>query len=407
MRLSIIIPIYIKPLDKIKRSINSVLSQTLNNIELILVYQWFSDESYEYIQQVCKENNNVILFYYKAPLSHHIARIKHINDCSGKYVGFLDSDDYVDPTYYENCVNELEKNNADATPGNLKTYINNELKLLTDYRSISKDEALFGEYWLRGIFLTEKAKLAVPMLNQCYYWLTHHDDFLEKIILFHYCDKIILIKSNSYYHFYKEAKELDNLLNFKILNSVNLIHTLLFQFVKDNYSYCFNSFKIFISNILYTNKIQSFPFIKEYQFNKILKVVHNNNFNLKYYRINWYDNIICEITKDASEDFNKLFLQFFTLYNYGGIFCLDDYYFKDSVDTLFDTDLVIFENTFDIIASNIQNYNILQCLNYLMTTENNKDINYYIGNMLIMLKKLDVKLLPEDQFNNYFIKVRG
>jgi hypothetical protein len=404
--LSILIPIYIKPLDKIRRCINSALDQQLN-LEIIIVYQWFSEESWNYIQELEKQYDFIKVFFYKYPLSHHIARISHIKDCNGKYTAFLDSDDYVDKDYYKDCFDTLEKENADATPGNLKVYLDNNLSKTTEYKDITKEDAMFDDYWLRGIFNTEKIKIVVSLLNLAKYFLTNHEDVFEKILFFHICDKIVLIQSNKYYHFDQISKKLNNNLLFNSVYSIIIIYHFIINFIEQNYKHCIQRFKRRIFNIFEINKTLKTKYFnnlfKNFTFNTIPKIVHNNNFNFNFYRLNWYDNIISLPTSDGNKYYNKLFLQFYILYSYGGVFCLDDYYFK-SIDELLQKDIMIFKqvSTFnlDIIGACIKHPVIERVFFYLLDEERRKEsIEYYKENIM---KLLDIDLLPEEDFDKYF-----
>jgi hypothetical protein len=409
--LSIIIPIYIKPLEKIQRSVDSALDQNCN-IELIIVYQWFSEESYDYLQDLCEKNKNVKLFFYEYPLSHHIARISHIKDCNGEYTAFLDSDDYVDKNYYVDCINELKQQNADATSGNLKLYWDDELQPLEKYKSnLKKEDFMFGDYWLRGIFKTDKIKNSISLFENYKYYLTHHDDFLEKIILFHCCDKVVLIKNdNTYYHFLSESTSTDNWFIFKNINSIILIYHLLKDFVSQNYSYFNNRFKEFIYRVTLMDKnLKSRYFnslFNSYSFTTIPPVVFNNNFNFQYFRVSLYETIQCLPTHNAGENYKLLFLQFYTLYNYGGVFCTEDYYFNN-LDELLQRELLIFEDNdmvrIDVIGACIKNPIIEKCFQYLVHEEHkDESLNYY--------KKKLKEIVPssyfaKENFSQHFIPV--
>jgi hypothetical protein len=406
--LSIIIPIYIKPLDRIKRSINSALDQKCS-LELILVYQWFSEESYEYIKSL--ESDIIKVFYYDYPLSHHIARVSHIKDCNGEYIAFLDCDDYVDQYYYDDCIKDLKKNNADATSGNIKTSdIDNKQLFITEYKKISKENFMFESYWLRGIFLTEKIKKTIPLFEKYNYYLTHHDDFFEKIILFHYCSNPIIIKINTYYNFILKSVELENYFIFKNVYSIIIIYHLLKDFIIENYSYFNKMFIKYIYEVMDIDKTLRNTYFNDlfrtFTFDTIPKIVINNNFNAKYYKVNIYDDIICLSTNGANKVYKDLFLQFYYLYQYGGFSCTEDYFFNNNIEEIRERSLAIFKSkdgliNIDIVAACIKNEKIWQCFQYLVNEKNNTEsLDYYRKNLTEIVK--DDML---DNFDNYFKSV--
>ncbi len=109
--LSVIIPAY--NVEKyIKRCINSVLSQDLKNIEIIVIDDGSKDKTSDICLEISKNNKNII--YKKVQNSGcSAARNLGISMAKGKYIAFLDSDDWVDLDMYINMVEEAEKNQAD------------------------------------------------------------------------------------------------------------------------------------------------------------------------------------------------------------------------------------------------------------------------------------------------------
>lgn len=89
---SVIIPVY-NAQAFIKETINSVLLQSYNNIEIVLVDDCSTDQSPEIIKDLCKEYQNIIYFKQPQNLGAGAARNKALDLAKGQYVAFLDSDD--------------------------------------------------------------------------------------------------------------------------------------------------------------------------------------------------------------------------------------------------------------------------------------------------------------------------
>lgn len=111
--ISVIIPTYGEP-TYLKEAINSVLSQTLKDIELIIV----DDNNPDSKSRLDTENtiglfNDDRLIYLKHPknLNGAAARNTGISKAKGKYISFLDSDDIYMPERLEKCFNSLEQSN--------------------------------------------------------------------------------------------------------------------------------------------------------------------------------------------------------------------------------------------------------------------------------------------------------
>ena len=111
IKVSIIVPVYNveKYLD---RCIQSLVNQSLNNIEIILV----DDGSLDNCPKICDEyarNDSRIKVIHKKNAGLGYARNSGLEIASGEYVAFVDSDDYVDITMYEKLYNETIHNKYD------------------------------------------------------------------------------------------------------------------------------------------------------------------------------------------------------------------------------------------------------------------------------------------------------
>ncbi len=92
--ISVIIPIY-EVEDYIHECIDSVINQTYKNLEIILVDDFSPDNCPQICDEYAKEDSRIKVIHktYNSGLS--VARNTGLEICSGEYVYFLDSDDYV------------------------------------------------------------------------------------------------------------------------------------------------------------------------------------------------------------------------------------------------------------------------------------------------------------------------
>ncbi len=111
MKYSVIIPIY-KVEKYLRRCVDSVLAQTLSDCEIILV----DDGSPDNCPEICDEyalNDSRIKVIHKENGGLSSARNAGIKIATGEYIGFVDSDDYVEPNMYETLYNALQESGAD------------------------------------------------------------------------------------------------------------------------------------------------------------------------------------------------------------------------------------------------------------------------------------------------------
>lgn len=110
-RLSIIVPVY-NTEKYLKRCLDSILSQTLKEIEIIIV----DDGSKEACALLCDEfskNDSRIKVVHKKNEGLGYARNTGLKTATGEYVGFIDSDDFIVPEMYEKLYHAAVKYNAD------------------------------------------------------------------------------------------------------------------------------------------------------------------------------------------------------------------------------------------------------------------------------------------------------
>ncbi len=110
--ISVIIPAY--NVEKyLQRCVDSVLAQTYPNIEIILV----NDGSPDNLQSICEEyvrTQPTVRALKKPNGGLSSARNLGLNSARGKYVGFIDSDDWIEPDMFEYLFKMITKYDADA-----------------------------------------------------------------------------------------------------------------------------------------------------------------------------------------------------------------------------------------------------------------------------------------------------
>jgi len=111
-KVSVIVPFY-NVERYIKKCLDSLINQTLEEIELILVNDGSTDDSYKIAKQFQEKYPDKVKYYEKINGGLGDARNFGINYATGEYVAFLDSDDYVEPTMYEEMYKEAKQSNAD------------------------------------------------------------------------------------------------------------------------------------------------------------------------------------------------------------------------------------------------------------------------------------------------------
>ena len=111
-KLSIIVPVY--NMERyIEKCLESLVKQTLQDLEIIVVNDGSQDKSEEIIEKYVKQYPTKIKYYEKENGGLSSARNYGLENATGEYVAFLDSDDYVEKNMYEEMYKTAKKENSD------------------------------------------------------------------------------------------------------------------------------------------------------------------------------------------------------------------------------------------------------------------------------------------------------
>lgn len=111
---SIITPSY-KSEKFIAQTLESVLSQTYQNWEMIIVDDVSPDNSNEIIEDYCKKDNRIKLIKLEKNSGPAVSRNRAIEEAKGRYIAFLDADDLWYPEKLEKQIKFLDENNLAFT----------------------------------------------------------------------------------------------------------------------------------------------------------------------------------------------------------------------------------------------------------------------------------------------------
>jgi len=170
VKISVIVPVY-NTSQYLKKCLESLLNQTLKEIEIICVDDGSTDNSIDILNEYCKKDNRIKIFTQqnKGPSA---ARNVGIEAAKGEYIGFIDSDDWIDVDFYEKLYNSITSTNSDiAIATILRTYEKTK-KIRVKY---DKEETYFK--------LEDKIKVCnIPKC--CYVWNKLYKKELIKNIKF-------------------------------------------------------------------------------------------------------------------------------------------------------------------------------------------------------------------------------
>lgn len=153
--ISVIVPIY-NAEKYLHRCLNSIIRQTYSDLEVILVNDGSSDSS----GSICEEYENEdrrFKVIHQENRGQASARNAGIEAATGEYLAFVDSDDWLDKTIYEDAIGLAEKTQSDVVDFQVEyayteNVVVNQKQVKVD---ILKNKEILRNYLLRG--QTEKA----------------------------------------------------------------------------------------------------------------------------------------------------------------------------------------------------------------------------------------------------------
>ena len=125
---SIITPSY-NSSNFIAETIKSVLNQTYQEWEMIIIDDYSSDISINIIEKYIKKDNRIKLLKLEKNVGPAYARNIGIKEAKGKYISFLDSDDIWYPNKLEEQIKFMQKNDLSLTYSSYETIDENNLKI--------------------------------------------------------------------------------------------------------------------------------------------------------------------------------------------------------------------------------------------------------------------------------------
>lgn len=165
-KVSVVVPIY--NVEKyIKKCMDSLVNQTLQEIQIIFVNDGSTDESGEIAKEYASKYPNKIIYLEKENGGLSDARNFGMRYAEGEYIAFLDSDDYVENTMYEEMYNKALQENSDYVecdflweyPDKIKvdkrTPYNNKKEMLTNVRVVAWNKLIKRE-------ILEKNNISFP-----------------------------------------------------------------------------------------------------------------------------------------------------------------------------------------------------------------------------------------------------
>ena len=137
---SVIIP-YHKKRNTVKETLISVINQSYENLEAIVIYDDTNLNDFEFLQKIAELDSRIKIIKNKTKLGAGFSRNIGIERCNGKYIAFLDADDTWDIDKLKSQILFMKQNNYKISH--------------TSYYIMNEKKKIIGQRKARNLFLME------------------------------------------------------------------------------------------------------------------------------------------------------------------------------------------------------------------------------------------------------------
>lgn len=262
IKVSIIVPVY--NVEKyLETCLNTLVNQTLKDIEIIVINDGSTDNSQRIIDQYSKNFPNLIRAFNKPNSGVSDTRNFGIEQAKGEYIGFVDSDDYVETNMFELLYNEAKKSNSDivvchfnkiSNKGKIdRVTLNNSYmfgKSIKECKEIlfSGKPFLWNKIFKRNLFIDSNIRFPIGQI--------YEDDAIIYNLVY-LAKKVSLVNEALYYYRSDRKGTITNTCDIKIFDIFKSCNNII-SFFKIN-----NSFETYLDEIEYICIVHIFSRIKQ------------------------------------------------------------------------------------------------------------------------------------------------
>lgn len=268
--ISLIIPVY-NVENYLKKALSSVENQTMKDIEVIIINDGSTDNSPNIINKFASQNSNFIVINQENK-GLSAARNAGLNISKGKYIAFMDSDDYIEPNFLECLYNAAVKNNADIVCCNFNFYFpKKDMKIYMPITSIPSTlsntkalKKLILDVGTRHFAWNKLCKRTLFLDNNIKFYDMYFEDIATSPRLFYHADKIVIL-GKALYNYTNRKTSILNTMNTDKINDFILSLGILRNFFENQGEYEKYKNRIWIYS--QRTKIVSYYFILQMHIN--------------------------------------------------------------------------------------------------------------------------------------------
>lgn len=246
IKISIIIPVY-NVEEYLEKCLDSVINQTLKEIEIICINDGSTDNSKVILENYAKRDKRIKIFNQKN-LGLSASRNKGIKYATGEYIFFIDADDWIELNTCEITYDFAKERNLDLLLFGAKhidfegnTYDDNYYNLSCFENKYEGEvfnyKTIINKLFLLDIHVWDKLFKTEVLRNNCIIFpLINFEDnpFFYEVLL--NCERVSILK-NCFYYYFKRDNSIMNAFDDRFLDMIAMSNLVIESFKKNN-KYC-------------------------------------------------------------------------------------------------------------------------------------------------------------------------
>lgn len=252
--ISIIIPVY-KVEKYLEKCIQSVINQTYENLQIILVDDGSPDNCGKICDEYAKKDHRIEVIH-KSNGGLSDARNKGLEIAKGEYIGFVDSDDYIEADMYEVLYNLLKQYNADVSICNFYTVSQGKIAIknvdsgIKEYtrieilKEILLDNNIQSYAWNKLYKKELFDEIKYPVGKK-------YEDIGTTFYLLEKCNKVVVTGKPEYYYINRQDSIVNNVTETTITDYIELIMQR-YDYIEENIKELSSYNKNYLKRILKT-----------------------------------------------------------------------------------------------------------------------------------------------------------
>ena len=215
-KISVVIPVF-NTAPCLHRCLESVTGQTLRDIEIICVNDGSTDVSSAILHEYSRRDSRVLVIDFDENKGVSVARNAGLAVAQGEFIGFVDSDDYIDLCFFERLYEAAVNHGADIAKCNRRTReVDGKITFIEPNQAVRENKFYFMIGFQAAIYnraMLQKNDIRFPE------GITNREDIVFLIKAVYWANNIITV-DDAWYHCEKRPESASQSLNFqKVLES--------------------------------------------------------------------------------------------------------------------------------------------------------------------------------------------